>query len=92
MTIFGFNTDVKHRGHRYHVQSEARKSDLLIQTLVFVKGHASERGRFLRAAGPIPDFSDQASTNCSIQHKTVIDAISERNINSILGSGRESKM
>jgi len=38
MTIFGFNTDVKHADVVYHVQSEARQNDLLLQTLVFVKG------------------------------------------------------
>ena len=37
--IFGFNTDVKHDQTVYHVQSEARKADLLLQTMVFVKGH-----------------------------------------------------
>ena len=37
--IFGFNTDVKHGETVYHVQSEARKGDLLLQTMVFVQGH-----------------------------------------------------
>ncbi len=33
--IFGFNTDVKHEGTIYHVQSEARENELLLQTQVF---------------------------------------------------------
>lgn len=37
--IFGFNTDVKYGDTIYHVQSEARKGDLLLQTMVFVQGH-----------------------------------------------------
>ena len=37
--IFGFNTDVKQGDTVYHVQSEARKADLLLQTMVFVRGH-----------------------------------------------------
>ncbi|HWC15426.1 MAG TPA: hypothetical protein VG498_00340 [Terriglobales bacterium] len=37
--IFGFNTDVKQGETVYHVQSEARKADLLLQTMVFVRGH-----------------------------------------------------
>lgn len=37
--IFGFNTDVKFGDTMYHVQSEARKADLLLQTMVFVRGH-----------------------------------------------------
>ena len=36
--IFGFNTDVKHEETIYHVQSEAREADLLLQTQVFVRG------------------------------------------------------
>lgn len=36
--IFGFNTDIKHANTIYHVQSEARTNDLLLQTQVFVRG------------------------------------------------------
>jgi hypothetical protein len=91
MTIFGFNTDVKHGDTVYHVQSEARKSDLLIQTLVFVRGQCiGKRGVSYAQQVSHPDFSDQAIHELlKSQHKTVIDAISEGNINSILGSAGE---
>jgi hypothetical protein len=36
--IFGFNTDVKHEDTVYHVQSEAREGEQLLQTQVFVRG------------------------------------------------------
>ncbi len=36
--IFGFNTDVKFGNTVYHVQSEARKNERLLQSQVFVKG------------------------------------------------------
>ena len=36
--IFGFNTDVKHGDTIYHVQSEAREGEKLLQTQVFVRG------------------------------------------------------
>lgn len=36
--IFGFNTDIKHQDTVYHVQSEARESEQLLQTQVFVRG------------------------------------------------------
>lgn len=36
--IFGFNTDVKFGGTVYHVQSEARNNERLLQSQVFVKG------------------------------------------------------
>jgi hypothetical protein len=38
MTIFGFNTDVKQGNTVYHVQSEARHHEELLQTQVFVRG------------------------------------------------------
>src|ERR1700674_568899 len=36
--IFGFNTDIRHEDTIYHVQSEAREAEHLLQTQVFVKG------------------------------------------------------
>src|ERR1022692_1471882 len=36
--ICGFNTDIRHEGTVYHVQSEAREGDHLLQTQVFVRG------------------------------------------------------
>src|SRR6266481_711580 len=36
--IFGFNTDIRHEDTIYHVQSEAREGEHLLQTQVFVKG------------------------------------------------------
>ena len=36
--IFGFNTDIKQQDTVYHVQSEARESEQLLQTQVFVQG------------------------------------------------------
>src|SRR5450755_5111790 len=36
--IFGFNTDIRHQDTVYHVQSEAREGEQLLQTQVFVKG------------------------------------------------------
>ena len=36
--IFGFNTDIRRDDTVYHVQSEARESERLLQTQVFVRG------------------------------------------------------
>jgi hypothetical protein len=36
--IFGFNTDIPHEDTVYHVQSEAREGEQLLQTQVFVRG------------------------------------------------------
>ena len=43
MTIFGFNTDVKLADVVYHVQSEARQQDLLLQTLIFTTAWQKKR-------------------------------------------------
>jgi len=37
--IFGFNTDIKSGNTIYHVQSEAREHERLLQTQIFVRGH-----------------------------------------------------
>jgi hypothetical protein len=36
--IFGFNTDIRHEDTVYHVQSEAREGEQLLQTQIFVRG------------------------------------------------------
>lgn len=91
MTIFGFNTDVKHGDTVYHVQSEARRSDLLIQTLVFVKGQCiGKRAVSFAEQVAQSNFSEPAIHELlKSQHKTIIDAITEGDVNSILGTEGE---
>jgi len=88
MTIFGFNTDVKNGDTVYHVQSEARQSEKVIQTLVFVKGQCigKRTGSYARKATQ-PDFAEQCVHELlKAQHKTVLDAINEGKLDSVLGS------
>ncbi len=77
MTIFGFNTDVTHGETVYHVQSEAKQNDLLLQTLVFVKGQCVGKRTYSYAHKVMqPDFSSEAIHELlKSQHKTVIDDI-----------------
>ena len=91
MTIFGFNTDVKHADVVYHVQSEARQNDLLLQTLVFVKGQCVGKQAFSYAQElSHPGFSTEAMHELlKTQHKAVLDAIQQGQMNSVLGSGAE---
>jgi hypothetical protein len=91
MTIFGFNTDVKLADVVYHVQSEARQNDLLLQTLVFVKGQCVGKQAFSYAHEiSHPGFSTEAMHELlKTQHKTVIDAIQQGQMSSVLGSGAE---
>jgi hypothetical protein len=84
--IFGFNTDVKHGDTVYHVQSEARENELLLQTQVFVKGrcvgkratsYADERG----TAG----FTDQQKEQIlRDQHRLVLDSIRDGRLDAVL--------
>jgi hypothetical protein len=90
MTIFGFNTDVKHAETTYHVQSEARQQDLLLQTLVFVKGQCVGKQTVSYAEQVSrPEFSTEAIHELlKAQHKTVLEAVQQGRME-ILGSGTE---
>jgi len=57
--IFGFNTDVKVGDTVYHVQSEARKHDQLLQTQVFVRGRCiGKKATSYTEQIASPDFND----------------------------------
>lgn len=75
--IFGFNTDIKHENTVYHVQSEAREADLLLQTQVFVKGRCiGKRATPYAEQAKSPDFTDQQKEQIlREQHRLVLDAI-----------------
>ena len=83
--IFGFNTDIKQGDTVYHVQSEARESELLLQTQVFVRGrcigkHATPYGDKL-AGG----FTDQQKEHgLRDQHRLVLDAIRDGRLDDVL--------
>jgi len=77
--IFGFNTDVKHEDTIYHVQSEAREADLLLQTQVFVRGRCiGKRATSYSEQAHEPDFTDQKKEQIlREQHRLVLEAIRE---------------
>jgi len=91
MTIFGFNTDVKHGEVVYHVQSEARQADLLLQTLVFVKGQCVGKQTVSYAQKlDQPGFSSEAMHELlKAQHKVVIDALEQGRLEAVLGGPPE---
>lgn len=74
--IFGFNTDVKHGDSVYHVQSEARVHDQLLQTQVFVKGRCiGKRATSYAEQVSHPDFSDQHMQELlKEQHRFMVNA------------------
>ena len=77
--IFGFNTDIKHEDTVYHVQSEAREGDLLLQTQVFVRGRCiGKRATPYADQAKSPDFTDQRKEHIlREQHRLVLEAIRE---------------
>ena len=77
--IFGFNTDVKHEETIYHVQSEAREADLLLQTQVFVRGRCiGKRATSYAEQAHKADFTDQKKEQIlREQHRLVLEAIRE---------------
>jgi|SRR6185437_6574937 len=88
MTIFGFNTDVKFGDVVYHVQSEARQADMLLQTLVFVKGQCIGKRTVSYAQKTMEaDFSEQGMHELlKSQHKTVLEALQQGRLESVAGS------
>ena len=73
MTIFGFNSNVQRDDVTYHVESQARQGDLLLQTMIFVKGQCVGKHVFSYAAKALePGFSEEAMhTLLKAQHKSV---------------------
>ena len=82
LVIFGFNTDVKYADTVYHVQSEAREHDLLLQTQVFVKGrcigkHTTSYAETTKEQG----FSEEhTQALLKDQHKYFVTAVREGRI------------
>ena len=91
MTIFGFNTDVKHGDVVYHVESQARQSDLLLQTMVFLKGQCVGKKAFSYAAKTLqPGFSEEAMHELlKTQHKSIIDTVQRGSVESLMGDPAE---
>lgn len=85
--IFGFNTDVKHEDTVYHVQSEAREHERLLQTQVFVRGRCiGKLATPYQSAGESDHASEkQLEHSLRAQHKSVLDAIREGRLEGVLG-------
>jgi len=84
--IFGFNTDVKHVDTIYHVQSEARENEKLLQTQVFVRGRCIGKKAISYATSALEaGFGDaQKEQLLRDQHRLVLEAIREGKLESVL--------
>jgi len=87
--IFGFNTDVKHGDTIYHVQSEARENERLLQTQVFVRGRCiGKRATSYAGKADEAQFGDtQKEQQLREQHRLVLDAIREGKLDAVLDRG-----
>ncbi|MFZ0802043.1 MAG: hypothetical protein WAN70_07735 [Terriglobales bacterium] len=83
--IFGFNTDIKHQDTVYHVQSEARENELLLQTQVFVRGRCiGKRAISYADKAHGSGFTDQQrEAILRDQHRMVLDAIRDGRLESV---------
>ena len=73
--IFGFNTDVKFDSTVYHVQSEARQNERLLQTQIFVRGRCigKKAASYADLLGR-PEFSEERMHEMlKYQHRSTID-------------------
>jgi hypothetical protein len=88
--IFGFNTDIRHQDTVYHVQSEAREGEQLLQTQVFVKGRCVGKravpygpGAGKSLQGSIPSNDQDMEKRLRELHREVLDAIRDGKLDSI---------
>jgi hypothetical protein len=87
--IFGFNTDIRHEDTVYHVQSEAREGDQLLQTQVFVKGRcvgkrAVPYGSRGEGGIDIPHNDQDREKMLRELHREMLEAIREGRVESII--------
>lgn len=73
--IFGFNTDVKYGTTVYHVQSEARVNERLLQTQIFVRGQCiGKKAASYSHLENRPEFSEtRMHEMLKAQHRATLD-------------------
>src|SRR5271170_7586786 len=64
--IFGFNTDIRHEDTVYHVQSEAREGEQLLQTQVFVRGRCIGKRAVSWAVAAVAALPREADANSGV--------------------------
>jgi len=84
--IFGFNTDIKQDGTVYHVQSEPREAEQLLQTQVFVRGQCiGKHANSYVENSKQGDFSEKKLEQMlRDQHRMVLDAIKQGKLDSVI--------
>lgn len=75
--IFGFNTDIKSGNTIYHVQSEAREHERLLQTQIFVRGHCiGKKAASYAELASHPEFSEaRMHEMLKSQHRNTVESL-----------------
>jgi len=85
MVVFGFNTDIGHGETVYHVQSEIRPRERLLQTQVFVRGLClgTRLSPVDAVAGQATPLEQQLQARLRTQHCEVLESIRAGKIESL---------
>lgn len=85
--VFGFNTDVKYGDTVFHVQSEPRLAERMLETQVFVGGLClgKRATSYSDRAGQADFGEEQLQELLRAQHRAVIDAAREGRLQHVLG-------
>jgi hypothetical protein len=88
--IFGFNTDIKSGNTVYHVQSEARQNERLLQTQIFVRGQCI--GKKAASYSDLVDHSEFSEERMhemlKSQHRETVESVRAGNIDEALSKVR----
>jgi hypothetical protein len=88
--IFGFNTDIKSGNTIYHVQSEAREHECLLQTQIFVRGHCiGKKAASYAELVEHPEFSEaRMHEMLKSQHRETVESVRAGQIDEALSRVR----
>ena len=84
--IFGFNTDIKSGNTVYHVQSEARQNERLLQTQIFVRGQCigKKASSYADLAGHSEFSEERMHEMLKSQHRETVESVRAGNIDEAL--------
>ncbi len=88
--IFGFNTDIKSGNTVYHVQSEARQNERLLQTQIFVRGQCiGKKASSYADLASHSEFSEERMHEMlKAQHRETVESVRAGNIDEALSKVR----
>jgi hypothetical protein len=88
--IFGFNTDIKSGNTVYHVQSEARQNERLLQTQIFVRGQCiGKKAASYAELFDHAEFSEERMHEMlKSQHRETVESVRAGNIDEALSKVR----